>query len=224
MLLPFWSDNAAGWFTHVESRFRAKGVMEEWDRFDHNVVALSKKVIQLCFNAVTHPDDDELYSVFKEDLLQQHTLTKYQRIERLLAVGPLGSCHPIQLLAKMMELCPDVEEASCFFVFFFLQQRLAWLRVQLEDHDQNDIRRLATRANCLFVLHGHKHRGAVAVVESQEDEDEAAGINAVRGAISTATAGAAVSGQPASRPEGRHAGQPGREPAAERVQWRAHDA
>jgi hypothetical protein len=47
---------------------RAKGVMEEWDRFDHTVAALSKRVIQLCFNVVAHPDDDEPYSVLKEDL------------------------------------------------------------------------------------------------------------------------------------------------------------
>ena len=44
-LPPFWTDNAAGWFAHVESRFRAKGVMDEWDRFDHTVAALSKEII-----------------------------------------------------------------------------------------------------------------------------------------------------------------------------------
>ncbi len=70
-----------GWVVrHVESGFRAKGVMEERDRFDHTVAALSKEIIQLYFHAVAHPDDDEPYSVLKEDLLQQHTLTKYQRI------------------------------------------------------------------------------------------------------------------------------------------------
>jgi hypothetical protein len=78
----------------------------------------------MCFNAVTHPDDDEPYSRLKDDLLQQHTLTKYQQIERLLAVGPLGSHRPAQLLAEMMELCPDDVEASCFFIFFFLQRLL----------------------------------------------------------------------------------------------------
>jgi hypothetical protein len=112
-LPPFWTDNAAGWFAHVESRFRAKGTVEEWDRFDHTVAALSKEIVQLCFHAVAHPDDDEPHTVLKEDLLQQHTLTKYQLIERLLAVGPLAT----QLLAEVMELCPDDEEASCFFIF-----------------------------------------------------------------------------------------------------------
>jgi hypothetical protein len=38
-LPPFWPDKATGWFAHMESCFRAKGVMEEWDRFDHTVAA-----------------------------------------------------------------------------------------------------------------------------------------------------------------------------------------
>jgi hypothetical protein len=58
----------------------------------------------------------------KDNLLQQNTLTKYQRIERLLAVGALGRRCPTQLLELLLELCPDDEEASCFFIFFVLQR------------------------------------------------------------------------------------------------------
>ncbi len=47
-----------------------KEVLEEWDRFDHTVAALSKEVIQLCFNAIAHPDDNEPYSRLKDALLQ----------------------------------------------------------------------------------------------------------------------------------------------------------
>jgi hypothetical protein len=64
----------------------------------------------------------------------------------------------------------------------------------LEDDDQDDIRRLATKADRMFTLHGHKNGEAVAVVERQEDEEEAAGINAVQGVACVATTGAAVSG------------------------------
>ncbi len=107
----------------MEARFRAKQIFEEWDRFDFAVADLGKEVIQLCFAAVAYPDEDASYTRLKEDLLQQHTLTKYQRI-----VGGLGIRRPSQLLAEMMELCPDVEEASCFFVFLFLQRLPDWLR------------------------------------------------------------------------------------------------
>ena len=60
-LPPFWAENAAGWFAHVEARFRAKGIYDEWDRFDFAVAALSKEVIQLCFSTVTNPDEDKPY-------------------------------------------------------------------------------------------------------------------------------------------------------------------
>ncbi len=73
MLPPFWTDNPVGWFAHVESRFRAKGLMDEWDRFDHTVAALSKEIIQLCFHASPTQTTTSL-TVLKEDLLQQHTL------------------------------------------------------------------------------------------------------------------------------------------------------
>jgi hypothetical protein len=136
-------------------------------------------VIQLCFPDVAHPDEDEPYTRLKEDLLQQHYLTKYQRIERLHAVGGLGSRRPTQLLAEMMELYPDDEEASCFFVFLFLQRLPAWLSVQLEADDQADIRQLATRADRLFALHGHKQAGTVAAVDTAEEQNDGA-INAVQ--------------------------------------------
>jgi hypothetical protein len=77
-----------------------------------------------------------------------------------------------------MKLCPDDEEASCFFVFLFLQRLPAWLRVQLEADDQADIRQLAARADCLFALpHGHKHSESVAPAVEQAGESS---VNAIQ--------------------------------------------
>jgi hypothetical protein len=164
------------------------------------VAALSEEVIQLCFAAVVHPDEDEQYMRLKEDLLQQHSLTKYQRNEQLHAVGGLGSRQPTQLLAEMMELCPDDEEASCFFVFLFLQRLPAWLRVQLEADDQADIRQLATRAGRLFALHGHKQAETVVVVDTAEEQDDSAAINAVQ---ASSQRGSQHGGQRASQGRGQ---------------------
>jgi len=95
-------------------------------------------------------------------------------------MGGLGSRWPSQLLAEMMELCPDDEEASCFFVFLFLQRLPAWLRVQLEADDQADIRQLAARADRLFALHGHKQSESVAAAVMTEDQAGESSVNAVR--------------------------------------------
>jgi hypothetical protein len=105
----------------------------------------------------------------------------------------------------MMELCPDDEEASCFFIFFFLQRLPAWLRVQLEGNDQDNIMRMATRVDRQFALHGHKHGGSVAVVEDQEEEDAGLSSTQSRGAVSVVLRSA---GLPAKLPARRAAWRP----------------
>ncbi len=173
-LPQFWSENAAGWFAHAEARFRGKRVYDEWDRFDLTVAALSKEMVQLNVHTITNPDEDEPYTQLKTSLLQQHTLTSYQRIERLLAMDALGSRKPTQLLAEMLELCPDEEEDSMFFTFLFLQRLPSWLRIMLETDEQTEIHQLAVKADRLVALHGHQQVGTVAVVE------EPSAVNAVR--------------------------------------------
>ena len=115
VLPPFWTENAAGWFAHAESRFRTKRIFDEWDRFDLTVAALSKESIQSVYQLVTSPSEDEPYTALKEGLLHNHQLTDYQRIEKLHALNNLGSRKPTQLLSEMTELCPQGEQQSKFF-------------------------------------------------------------------------------------------------------------
>ncbi len=72
VLPPFWTENAAGWFAHAESRFRTKRIFDEWDRFDLTVAALSKESIQSVFQLVTSPSENEPYTALKEGLLHNH--------------------------------------------------------------------------------------------------------------------------------------------------------
>ena len=58
-LPPFWQDDAAGWFAHIESRFRAKRIFDEWDLFDLDVAALPKEVTRLNKDVIRVPDKDE---------------------------------------------------------------------------------------------------------------------------------------------------------------------
>jgi hypothetical protein len=63
VLPPFWTENAAGWFAHAESRFRTKQIFDEWDRFDLTVAALSKESNQSVFQLGTSPSEDEPYTL-----------------------------------------------------------------------------------------------------------------------------------------------------------------
>jgi hypothetical protein len=68
----------------VEAWIQVKHIYKEWDRFAFAITVLSKEVIQLCFATMVHPNNDEPYTKLKEDLLQQHTHTMFQRIKLLL--------------------------------------------------------------------------------------------------------------------------------------------
>ncbi len=101
-----------------------------------------------------------------------------------------------------MELCPNDEEASCFFVFLFLQRLPALLRVQLEAGDQADIRQLAARADRLFALHGHKHREPVAAAVMAEDQAGESSVNGVRRDHHGSGGANRYAGHPSSRQDG----------------------
>jgi len=175
-LPAFWSANASGWFAHVESRFRTRRIFDEWDRFDLIVAALDSETILSVHHLVTSPPEDEPYTALKQGLLHNHQLTDYQRIEKLFAVETLGSRKPTQLLSQMMELCPEGEQQSKFFVFLFLHRLPGWLRIMLGDDDHQDVHALAVKADKLQALYGHLQHGAVSAVE---DGDGA--VNAVKG-------------------------------------------
>ncbi len=173
---PFWTENAAGWFAHAESRFRTKRIFDEWDRFDLTVAALSKESIQLVFQLVTSPSEDEPYTALKEGLLHNHQLTDYQKIEKLHALDGLGSRKPTQLLSEMTEQCPQGEQQSKFFAFLFLHSLPNLLRTMLSEDDHQDVRALAVKADRLQALYGHLQHGTVAAVDPADSA-----VNAVKG-------------------------------------------
>ena len=64
---------------------------------------------------VTQPPAIQPYQRLKERLLISHQLTSVQMAERILYMPELGDHRPSQLLAAMMEFCPEGEVNSAFF-------------------------------------------------------------------------------------------------------------
>ncbi len=67
-LPEFWPENSAAWFALAESRFRMKGIFDEWVRYDHVVSALSRDSLRLVLDLVTSPPEDDPYTCIKERL------------------------------------------------------------------------------------------------------------------------------------------------------------
>ena len=124
-----------------------------------------KKVVHL----VVTPDIVQPYSKLKEALLASHQLTDFQRVELILAMEPLGSRKPWELLADMWEVCPSDEHNSKFFAALFLQRLPSHIRVLLTHEDHSNLLLLAAKADQLVAFGGQSSTVAAATEMSQED-------------------------------------------------------
>ena len=172
-LPEFWIDAPVGWFGAAEAQFRLRNVRTEIDKFCLLTQALPKECIKEVLHLVAEPDPLLPYSMLKQALLASHVLTDFQKVEQLIAMEPLGSRKPTQLLAAMLELCPREEHGSKLFAALFLQRLPSELRVLLTHEDQSDLRQLAARADQFQAYQRRQAHELVAVAE----EDAVAAVS-----------------------------------------------
>ena len=165
----FWADAPVAWFAVVEAQFQLRRVWSEDERFFNVTAALDKMTLKKVVHLVVTPDIRQPYTKLKEALLASHQLTDLQRVELILAMEPLGSRKPSELLADMWEVCPADKHNSKFFAALFLQRLPSHIRVLLTHENHADLRLLAAKADRLVAFGGHSSTAAAAVKTPQED-------------------------------------------------------
>jgi hypothetical protein len=183
-LPPFWPANVAAWFTSVEGVFELRGITSQRAQFFNVLAALPETTVVLIADLVeTRPLPENPFDLLRARLLTAHQLTDIQRVEKLLALPPLGKQKPSELLAEMIRICPRGEENSTFFNCHFLQKLPRELRVLLSEADMSDKRVLSARADQIWAHHAQHHHDIVATVAvEQEVEDPAVlAIHGTRG-------------------------------------------
>jgi len=150
-LPEFWPLNPTVWFAHAEARFRLLGVNDEGHRYGHLAAALPQETLRLVTRFLAAPDEDEPYTQLRDRLLNNHTLSDFQKIGRMFQLGPLGpQQQPTELLANIMELVPDSKDKCKAYAFMFLQRLPKVLRIQLgDDLDGMGLQDIAERADRL---------------------------------------------------------------------------
>jgi hypothetical protein len=73
--------------------------------------------LRLVLELMENPPADTPYSALKSRLLYSHSITNFQKIERLHLLDNLGAQKLSKLLAQMLELCPRGQEAKKFIMF-----------------------------------------------------------------------------------------------------------
>ena len=175
-LPDFWPSNPVLWFARAEFNFEVSGVVTEREKFMHAANALSYDALTLVADLVTQPPAIQPYQRLKERLLISHQLTSVQMAERIFDMPELGDRRPSQLLAAMMEFCPEGEVNSAFFRASFLRRLPREIRVLLADEVRGDLKDMAVRADELFQ---HHRPNVVAAVDMAVDEDLAEAVAAL---------------------------------------------
>ncbi len=194
-LPPFWAESPATWFAVVEAQFESEGLQDSRRKFFCTVATLPLTVARNAQHLISNPPARRPYEQLREFLTAAHTLSNYERVQQIQALGPLGGRKPSELLNIMLELCPAGEWETEFFRANFLQRLPEKIRMLLLD-DQEELPVVAARADRLVAHQGTGTVAAVSPAPAQEEE----GTNTV----------AAIGGQAPSRggfrPRGRGRG------------------
>jgi hypothetical protein len=173
-LPPFWQASPANWFLQAEAQFAIREVTQPLDKYYLVMSALSETQVDMVSSVLRAEPDQDSYSQLKAALVASHTMSDYQKVDKLMAMEPLGGRKPTELLAAMQKLRPPQDEA--FFAWAFIQRLPREVRVLLAQDDTSDMRKLAEKADALVALHQPQHHDvtAVAAVGQTSENNSAA--------------------------------------------------
>ncbi len=117
------------------------------------------------------------YEKLKDFLTDAHTLTNYEKVMKIVAMGPLGGRKPTELLSALLELCPRGEQETEWFRAMFLSRLPEAIRLHLT-HDEEELRVLAKKADG-FIAHKSGQQAAT-INAVEEAEDNAGTVAAVQ--------------------------------------------
>jgi hypothetical protein len=135
----------------------------------HVLASLSQDAVRLVRHVLHQETSPESYANLRTSLLASHSLSNYQKMERMMKLPPLGDRKPSVMLAEMLEFCPAGESTTAIFTYLFLQRLPREIRVLLSEDDPADVRAIADKADRLIAMHVPQHHDACAAVAGGED-------------------------------------------------------
>ncbi len=170
-LPPFWTEDPVSWFRLAEGQFALRNVTDPIARYYHMLSSLSQDAVRLVRHVLHEDTGPASYDNLRTSLLSSHSLSSYQKMERMMKLPPLGDRKPYVMLAEMLEYCPAGESATAVFAYLFLQQLPREIHVLLLEDDPADMRAIADKADRLIAMHvpqGHDACSAVSAADEPE--------------------------------------------------------
>ena len=130
-LPDFWTDDPDLWFLHAESAFRNSQVTQSQTKFDHVIQKLPQNIMVSVQGLIMNKAlSSTPYEDLKAKLVSSYTLSRWQRINKLIHHPALGDRRPTALMDAMLALLPDDEVPGSLFLGLFLER----LPVEMRDH------------------------------------------------------------------------------------------
>ena len=176
----FWTSNPEAWFGMVEGQFVLRNVVQDNLRFYHVLGALPEVAVRGLGDLMRGAPPADAYQQLKTRLLAAHTLTEFQRMDKLLSAQALGGQKPSDLLHELVQYCPEGESQSRIFRYLFLQRLPVELRIILSEDRDSPLPALAARADQLWAHSAKRpHDSGVHAVVQEEAGAEGSTVAAV---------------------------------------------
>jgi hypothetical protein len=174
----FWASNPEAWFVMVEGQFVLKGITQDTMKFYHVLGSLPETAVRGLGDLMHGPPPEDAYIQLKAWLLATHTLTEFQRMEKLLAAQALGGQKPSDMLHDLVLFCPDSEAQTRIFRYLFLQRLPTEIRIILAEDRDSMLAALAARANQLWAHSTRQqHNTAINAVLDEEGHETIAAVS-----------------------------------------------
>ena len=108
-LPDFLTENPDLWFLHAEAAFRNAQITQSKTKFDHIVQELPQKImVSVCSLIMGSVASSEtLYEDLKAKLVSSYTLSRWQKVSKLIHHSGLGDRRPTALMDAMLALLPE---------------------------------------------------------------------------------------------------------------------
>jgi hypothetical protein len=182
-LPSFWTEDPVSWFRLAEGQFALRNVGDPVARYYHVLSSLPQDAVRLVRHVLHEDTGPASYDNLQTSLPASHSLSNYQKMEKMMKLPLLGDRKPSVMLAEMLEFCPAGESATAVFAYLFLQRLPREIRVLLSEDDPADMRAIADKADRLIAMHvpqGHDACAAVAGFDQDQDQDLVAATGGAR--------------------------------------------
>ncbi len=152
-LPEFWPTDPQTWFHQAEAAFRRSNVTVSYRKYDHVLMKLPTDVVMSVRDPVNtmQPNTPDAYEQLKARLTKSYGKTKWQQVNTLLDMPPLGDRGPSHLMNEMLALLPTSENKDgAIFLGIYLRKLPSTMRDHLAAANHNTAASMAAHEDILW--------------------------------------------------------------------------